>query len=131
TLISPQIVSLTCSYYHLIFTFFLCNATTPTVIYTLSLHDALPICRSAATCCPPTPGPTTGPSTCPTSSPPPNGSRSGAGSPVNGSTGSAPGPSSGPPRRGPTGGSSARSSPSGPSPRTRGCARPPSKGWPG
>src|SRR5690348_18072577 len=33
--------------YHFFFFFFFFNATATTEIYTLSLHDALPICRSA------------------------------------------------------------------------------------
>src|SRR5215475_16046667 len=31
--------------------FFFFNDTATTEIYTLSLHDALPICRAASTCC--------------------------------------------------------------------------------
>src|SRR6266480_7961471 len=37
----------TCYYYFLFFFFFFFNDTATTEIYTLSLHDALPICPSA------------------------------------------------------------------------------------
>src|SRR3712207_8453075 len=44
-----MLVTLTVFFIHIIFLFFFFNDTATTEIYTLSLHDALPICRAGRT----------------------------------------------------------------------------------